>query len=156
MGTILPMKNWVFFSPFTVRMCCKMDEKFLCVSFTQINMLSILAFVDRVCALSVVFFFPDDFILAQTCLLNLKRICSLRYDFEHCIWIVWIPNDWIYGGEDKSYISNGNGLNAQNGIYKEEYLRLTYKLKKKSFIEKCNDFIGMLVYFILQTQGFIF
>lgn len=36
------------------------------------------------------------------------------------------------GGEDKSYISNGNSLNAQNGIYKEEYLRLTYKLKKKS------------------------
>lgn len=60
MGTILPMKNrvssyFIFFV--TVRMCCKMDEKFLCVSFTQINMLSILAFADRVCALSVVFFF---------------------------------------------------------------------------------------------------
>lgn len=77
--------------------------------------------------------FSDDFILAQTCLLNLKRICSLRYDFEHCIWIVWIPSDWMYGGEDKSYISNGNSLNAQNGIYKEEYLRLTYKLKKKVY-----------------------
>lgn len=70
---------------------------------------------------------------------------------------MWTLNDWIHVGEDKSYISNGNSLNAQNGFYEEKYLRLTYKLKKKKkFIEKCNDFIGMLVYFILQTQGFIF
>lgn len=99
MGTILPMKNsffFLFFLRYRIRMCCKGDEKFLYVSFTQINMLSILAFVDRVCVCTqrIVFFLfyfllflysSDDFILAQTCLLNLKRICSLRYDFEHCI-----------------------------------------------------------------------
>lgn len=89
-----------------------------------------------VCTQRIVFFFSNDFILAQTCLLNLKRICSLRYDLEHCIWIVCefqTIGYFIWRGEDKFYIWNGNSLNAQNGIYKEEYLRLTYKLKKKVY-----------------------
>lgn len=57
----------------------------------------------------------------------------LNIVYELCEFqIIGYINVWKRKGEDKSYISNGNSLKAQNGIYKEEYLRLTYKLKKKS------------------------